>query len=425
MGCDPALDGRALLVISDPPGGAPRDTGGLRLSARPERTPAQRIRLLGLRAIGRLYRRSPGSSAPRSILLIRPDHMGDVLFLTPALHALRRALPAARITALLGPWGADVLQDNPDVNEVRTCRFPGFERSSKSGHLAPYRYLLEAARELHGGGHDTAVVLRADHWWGAWLAAAAGIARRLGYGWPETRPFLTQALPYAAGRHEVEQNNRLLAALAPGPEEPPGPLRFVVTGADRAWAADWLAAYGVDPARPLVAIHPGAGAAVKQWEATAWAAVARALVSERGAQILLTGSAAERHLTGAVLAAPGGGLPDGGWPGGKALNAAGETSLGQLAALQERCSLVLGPDCGPLHLAVAADVPTIQLFGPVSAVTFGPWGDPRRHVVLVSPWTCVPCNRLDWPSEVLPTHGCMAAIGAGEVIRAALELLPG
>ena len=388
---------------------------GLRVLTRPGRSPAQRVRLLGLRLIGRLYTRSPRAATSRSILLIRPDHLGDVLFLTPALHALREALPAARITVLLGPWSADVLRDNPEVDEIRTCRFPGFERRPKSGRLAPYRYLLEAARDLRGADYDTAVVLRCDHWWGAWLAATAGIARRLGYGWPETRPFLTQALPYEPGRHEVEQNSRLLAALAPGVQWRPGPLRFVVADSDRAWAAAWLAAHGADPARPLVAIHSGAGALVKQWEPPAWAAVAEALVSRRGAQVLLTGSAGERALAGAVAAGLTGG----------ALDTAGETSLGQLAALQQRCNLVLGSDCGPLHLAVAVGAPTVQLFGPVSACTFGPWGDPQRHVVLTSRWTCVPCNRLDWPADVLPEHRCMAAIGVGEVIDAAVGLLPG
>jgi ADP-heptose:LPS heptosyltransferase len=388
---------------------------GLRVSTQPGRSGAQIVRLLGLRLIGRLYSRLPRAATPRSVLLIRPDHLGDVLFLTPALRNLREALPAVHITALLGPWSAHVLRDNPDVDEIHTCRFPGFERRPKSGPLAPYRYLLETARDLRGAGYDTAVVLRCDHWWGAWLAAVGGIACRLGYGWPETRPFLTQALPYEPGRHEVEQNSRLLAALAPGAQWRPGPLRFVVADADRAWAATWLAAHGADLARPLVAIHPGAGAVVKQWEPPAWAAVGEALVSRRGAQVLLTGSAGESALTGAVAAGLTGG----------ALDAAGETSLGQLAALQERCSLVLGSDCGPLHLAVAVGAPTVQLFGPVSAITFGPWGDPQLHVVLTSRWTCVPCNRLDWPANVLREHRCMAAVEVGEVIEAAVGLLPG
>jgi ADP-heptose:LPS heptosyltransferase len=539
-------------------------------------------------------------ATPRSLLLIRPDHLGDVLFLTPALHALRERLPETKITLLVGPWGRAAIDGNPDVDAVVVCPFPGFERGSGrrggfsgevagspcgsgqlpmpvvtprpmktamqpesslqavqranvgnrlkpllqsrlrfSGqwiaetiarmqenpplHVAPYRLLFATAHQLRAGGYDAAVVLRFDHWWGAWLAAAAGIPRRIGYDWPETQPFLTQPAPYRADRHEVIQNAGLLAMLetATQPESslqavgganastrlkprlqrgqpfsgqlsmpgvaprrmkaaeaapmPPerrawepdplfsgqmsmpgatlrplwvksfvvttlvvqcaqrlksllrrgafseqdgagealGPTRFAVTPADRDWAAGWLTARGVDFTRPLVAIHPGAGAMVKQWPPSAWAATANRLAAELSATILLTGAAAERSLTAVIsaqLSAP-------------ALDASGQTTLGQLAALYERCALVLGADSGPLHLAVAVGAPTVHLYGPVDPAKFGPWGDPGRHVVLTTPWPCAPCNRLDWPAEALPQHACMAAIGVDDVVRAACGVM--
>jgi lipopolysaccharide heptosyltransferase II len=352
--------------------------------------------------------------SPRSLLLIRPDHLGDILFLTPALHALRAALPGARITALIGLWGRAALQDNPDLNAVDTCPFPGFARQPKANLLAPYRLLFAQARALRGHGYDTAVVLRFDAWWGAWLAAAAGIPRRIGYDRPETRPFLTEALPYAAGRHEVEQNGALLAALAePSPAWELGPTRFVITEADRAWADGWLQGRGLRFGAPLVAIHAGAGAAVKLWPAAAWARVADVLSESHGARILLTGAAEERDLTRSIAATMT----------HPAFDSAGETTLGQLAALLERCALVLGSDSGPLHLAVAVGAPTVHLYGPVAAAAFGPWGDPARHVVLTTSWPCAPCNRLDWTPDVLEQHRCMADIAPEQLLGAAQRLL--
>jgi lipopolysaccharide heptosyltransferase II len=372
------------------------------------------LRLWGLRLLGQLYPRlGPPRATPRSLLLIRPDHLGDMLFLTPALHALRTALPHMRITLLAGPWGAGVIKDSTDLNEIITCQFPGFERRAKGDLLAPYRLLQQTARLLAASRYDTAVVLRHDHWWGAWLAAAAGIPRRIGYEWPETRPFLSEAIPYRSGRHEVEQNGILLAALAPSLPQQLGQLRYVVGEQNRAWAEGWLRARGADPARPLVAIHAGAGAAVKQWPPVAWAAVADELAAACNAQILLTGEAAEKALVRTVADAAS--IP--------VLNAAGETTLGQLAALEERCALVVGSDCGPLHLAVAMGVPTVHLYGPASSRKFGPWGDPGRHVTIVSDWPCVPCNRLDWPLAVLEQHGCMAAITPEQVLAVAKSLL--
>jgi ADP-heptose:LPS heptosyltransferase len=373
------------------------------------------LRRAGLRAFGALYAapgRSPGPE--QSLLLIRPDHLGDLLFLTPALHALRTALPAARITLLAGTWGLSAVQNNPDLDDVEPCAFPGFERRPKAGLLAPYRLLAEQARALRERSFDAAVILRFDHWWGAWLAAAAGIPRRLGYERPDTRPFLTEALPYRPDRHEVEQNGALLRTLAePSAPWELGPTRFAVTETDRAWAGGWLQGRGVRADAPLVAIHAGAGAAVKQWPAPAWAQVANAMAESHGAQILLTGAAGERALAQAIA----------GRLDRPALDAAGETTLGQLAALLERCALALGSDSGPLHLAVAVGAPTVHLYGPVAAAKFGPWGDPARHIVLETGWPCAPCNRLDWTLNVLNQHQCMADIAPASVLSAAARLL--
>jgi ADP-heptose:LPS heptosyltransferase len=373
------------------------------------------LRRAGLRAAGTLYGSQRRPSGPvRSVLLIRPDHLGDLLFLTPGLRALRTALPGTHLTLLTGPWGLPVVRNSPDLDGVETCAFPGFERRPKAGALAPYRLLFSRARALRAGHFDAAVILRFDHWWGAWLAAAAGIARRIGYDRPETRPFLTEALPYRPERHEVAQNGALLQVLAAEPGAwDLGPTRFAVSEADRAWASNWLRGRDVGPDAPLVAIHAGAGAAVKQWPAPSWAEVANALAQTCGARIVLTGASGERALSQAVadrMDRP-------------ALVAAGETTLEQLAALLERCALVMGSDSGPLHLAVAVGTPTVHLYGPVATARFGPWGDPARHVVLQTGWPCAPCNRLDWSPEVLDRHRCMADIAPDRVLSAARKLL--
>ncbi len=155
-----------------------------------------RLRMLQWRA--RHYARGSVASGgpPQRILVIRPDHLGDLLFTTPALHYLRSQYPQAHIAALIGPWGEAVLAGNSDVDEILTLPFPGFTREPKGGALAPYALLQEEAQRLAAGRFDLALILRFDHWWGAWLAAAAGIPRRIGYDIDEVRPFVTQAEPH-------------------------------------------------------------------------------------------------------------------------------------------------------------------------------------------------------------------------------------
>jgi heptosyltransferase-2/heptosyltransferase-3 len=152
---------------------------------------------------------------------------------------------------------------------------------------------------------------------------------------------------------------------------------------------------------------------VKQWPLAAWAEVAENLAAAYQVRIALTGDRSERKLTAGINARLT----------GAALDLAGQTTVGQLAALYARAALVLGSDSGPLHLAVAVGAPTVHLYGPIPPAKFGPWGDPARHTVLQTNWPCAPCDRLYWPPSVLPHHACMAAITPAAVLQAAGALL--
>ncbi len=373
----------------------------------------RRVRLALLRALGRLYAAAPGDQPlperPR-ILLIRPDHLGDVLFATPALRLLREALPEARLTCLVGPWAREVMEHNPHVDEVVTLQFPGFTRRAKGWIGGPYLQAWRAAARLRPARHDLAIVLRFDHWWGALLAMLARVPRRAGYSVPELLPFLTHAVAYQPGRHEVRQNASLVRAALDLPTSlEPGNLEFVLGADDRDFAARWVRSFANE--RPLVALQPGSGAPVKLWRPEAFARVGDWL-HQRGLAVVLTGSAAERPLlletAGQMAQAP---------------PLLTHANLGQLAAVLQRCALAIGCDNGTMHLAVSQDVPTVHLFGPVDHRTFGPWGDPARHRVLLSGLACIPCNRLDYRSEELPDHPCVRLIDEEAVIAAAESLL--
>ena len=145
----------------------------------------------------------------------------------------------------------------------------------------------------------------------------------------------------------------------------------------------------------------------------AWAQVADAIADRWQARIVITGGRDELDLAWSVYARM---YSD-------AIVAAGDTTLGQLAALFERCRLVMGPDCGPLHLALATGTPTVHLHGPVDPRKFGPWGDPEKHLVLTSDRECIPCNRLDYSFQELPSHPCVREITTEAVLGAADRLL--
>ena len=403
----------------------------------------QRIRLALLRLLAcftapLIPRSSSLVLHPSSILLIRPDHIGDLLFTTPALRALRAAFPQAYIAYLAGPWARAIVENNPHIDEVIVCECPGFTRRPKASFLEPYTLLLKYARRLRRRNFDLAINLRFDFWWGALLAYLAGIRQRVGYDIAECRPFLTEAVPHTKGKHEVEQNLTLIEAVTNGLRNMHDSnkaltdeticqvagrqgtggkgqvrLEFEPTGEEREFAAHYLFERGVEEGDKLICIHPGAGAPVKLWRREGFAQVADVLAQRHGVRVILTGSERERPLVQAIAD----GMRE------APIVAAGDLALGQLAAVMERCSLVLGVDSGPLHLAVAMGTPTVHLYGPVDHRAFGPWGDPARHLVLLADLDCIPCNRLDYPPKELADHPCVRLISVEQVLAACERLI--
>jgi lipopolysaccharide heptosyltransferase II len=351
---------------------------------------------------------------PHKILLIRPDHLGDVFFTTPALRLLRSAWPQTKITYMVGEWSKEIVKNNPNVDEVLTCPFPWFTRRPKTSLVAPYILLLREARRLRAYDFDLAINLRFDFWWGAMLAYYAAIPERVGYDIKECRPFLSRAIPYVSGRHEVEQNLFLAKECIGGERanvaEGDSALEFRTTPADEAFAEGRLASILCQ--RPIIAIHPGTGAAVKLWTSEGFAQVADTLAQCHGAQIVLTGSPAEENLLHEIANQMG-----------HSPLIIADATLSQLAVVFRRCDLAVGVDSGAMHLAVAMGTPSAHLYGPVSDATFGPWGDRERHVVVKSDLPCIPCDRLDYGGQELDEHLCVKSISPEQVLGAAERLL--
>lgn len=387
--------------------------------------------VIGAPGMGRVISRRRAArhgqaDAPR-ILLVRPDHLGDVLLTTPAIAALRAALPNAQLIALVGPWAAEALAGNPHLDALYTVRFPGFTRMPAGAPWSPYRQLASEARRVASWRADAAINFRPDFWWGAALLALADIPIRIGYDLPPGKRALTHRVAYpSAPEHAARLALRLASTAASvlgapadmsAPWQPEThPLVFALTEGDRAWARAWLAHAGVAAdARPLV-IHPGAGADVKRWIAPSWARVIEALAAKTGAPVIVGGTSAEADLVVAITRAV--------HANGPVVPLAANVPLAHYAALLAAARLVLGVDSGPLHLATAVGTPTVRLYGPSDPAIFGPWGPPNQHAIVKSATLpCIPCGRFDYSPDELPAHPCVRLIRPETVVNAALDVL--
>lgn len=329
-------------------------------------------------------------------------------------------------------------EDNPNLDALTAIHFPGIAGRLTRGPLAPYGLLGTIADELARQKYDLGITLRFDHWWGAALMWAAGIPRTWGYDTPGMAAWLTDRVPYVSGRHEVEQNLRLVEAVVRGVgarhamplqldlEKGEPPLRPPTPAAPpdaEILLGEWLAS----PRR--VVIHPGTGAANKLWTIAGWAEVANSLRAQ-GYAILLTGSPGERKLADAIMSACK--TTVGAWramppvdyaPTPPPVNIAGQTAnLGQLVWVLNQAHIVLGVDSGPLHIAAALCKPTLHLYGPTDENIWGPWGDQRKHLILRAPGTR-PTMHLEVGSPELEGGPEMRAITPKMVLAEAQKLI--
>lgn len=341
----------------------------------------------------------------KRILIIRPDHLGDVLLSTPAIRAIKHKRPDMSIHVLCGEWSATVLSNYDEIDFVLTLPFPGFDRNPASDAPNPYIQAIQSASMLRKIGYSSAVIMRPDHWWGAMLAYFAGIRERIGYDVHNVSPFLTTKLDYQH-QHVVEQNLRLVKTWTGDITLKDINYTFPVDDKDRFYVNSYLADWGISSNKPIICIHPGAGASTKLWEIKKWARVADMLSTQFSASVIFTGTASEIPLISMITQ----------HTTEKVYVIAGSTNLGQLSALYDRALVVIGPDSGPMHLAAAVQTPTVTLFGPADPIEFSPWGQARQHSILTSNIACRPCRILDWHDDKLMYHPCVIDITVGQVL---------
>jgi len=348
---------------------------------------------------------SPRLDEVRRIAVLRANALGDLLVAWPALDALRAAYPEAELVLLGLAWHRELLTGRPGpvdrvavVPPVRGVSVPDDrpapERPPPAFVAAMRRERFDLAVQLHGGGGFSNPFVRA-------LGARVTAGLRAEGAEP-----LDRWVHYAYWQPEVLRYLEVAALVG----APPVTLqaRVAVSGADRAEADRALGALR----GPLVAVHPGAGDPRRRWPPERFASLADALVDD-GATVALTGSAEERSLTCAVASLMH----------RPARDLAGRLSIGGLVGLLDRCSLAVGNDTGPLHLARAVGTPTVTAYWAGNLLNAGPVGRSRDRTPVAWTTACPVCGASALARACRHEVSFVAAIGVEEMLAAARDLL--
>lgn len=342
--------------------------------------------------------------APRRVLVLRLDRLGDVVLTLPLLQVLRERFPHAYIAAMVQPACADVVRGHPAVNEVLV-----YDKTGKHhGWNANWRF----ARRLRKMDFDTAIAAHpsARSHVLPWLA---GIPVRIGWdwkGWRRRWP-LTHALPHRKQQGARTESDYTLELLQPFGITIEGVRPKISVQADAAERMEQrLREAGWAAPQPLLAIHPSASCVSKRWMPERFAAVADRFAAEGFRICLVAGpdDVARVRAVQAAMRAP-------------AVDLSGRLSVAELAALLARCRLLISNDSGPVHVAAAVGTPTVDIFGrnapALSPRRWGPAGP--GHVVLQKDVGCVVCLAHNCDIE----FKCLTTLQTDEVYQAATALL--
>jgi lipopolysaccharide heptosyltransferase II len=348
------------------------------------------------------------------ILLVRLRQIGDVVFTTPAIAALRRRFPDAHLSYLVEPPAAPIVAANPHLDEtIVTPRRRGV--AGLLADLALGRRLRRARYDLvidfHGGPRASLLTLM------------SGAPRRIGYDVIARRWMYTQIVHRPrtlSRRHSVESQWDLLAALdleAPTPVA--NPVEMPIDPGARATVDSRLAAAGVAQDDDLAVIHVSASSPFRRWPIVSFVDTAAALASRAGRRVIVTSGPSEREAANGVINDARRKLPE--HDRGRVLGC-GDFSLAELRALLERSAVYIGGDSGPLHLAATTRVPIVAIFGPTPSERSAPWRDPAfpSELMEIEGLPCRPCDqRVCEPGD----FRCLTRIDAERVIAAAERLL--
>jgi lipopolysaccharide heptosyltransferase II len=354
-----------------------------------------------------------------NILLVRLRLIGDVVFTTPVLRALRQHHPESRLTYLVEPAAAPIVAANPHLSQVLTVPYSRGWRRIRDDVVLAAR--LRAARfdlviDLHGGPRS------------AWLTWCSRAPVRVGYDVPGRSWMYTRVVPRPRGfrpRHAVENQWDLLAAVDPALARRPDPTRDrVEMSADSESGArvDWLLArVGLRPGDRLTVLHVSAGNPFRRWPESSFAELAADLAGHGDDRwVLVSAGPSDRLAANRVIADA---RKRAGAAGPRILDGEGY-SLPELRALLDRAALFIGGDSGPLHIAATSDVPIVGIYGPTLPARSAPWrpADLPTASIDAGDLPCRPCDqRVCTPGD----FRCLSGIPAARVRDAAEQLLEG
>lgn len=336
-----------------------------------------------------------------NILIVQLGDIGDVVQTFPCLEAIGNYYPQARLAVAVREKAAGLLMFCPAVHKV----IPVAQHSTV--FFERLKYYWNFFVQLRAQHFDIVVDMRTDDR-GAVICALSGASKRIGFYANDgqilrNRLFTDLLRPQCfPGIHINQYLFQLLSLLGiRGPNQHP---RFTISQMEKANATAFLQGEGVDTTKDIICLQPFSLREYKELDLEKYAQLINWLHANYDAQVIITGSPADADKANSVARNCDGHV----W------NLAGKTSINLYGAVLSRCRLFIGVDSAGQHIAAAAGVPTVIIYGPSQAEAWAPRGE--QHLIVQKDIPCAPCRRMG--CEDSERSICLETLTLEEIIPA-------
>ncbi|MBA4395023.1 MAG: hypothetical protein C0407_15840 [Desulfobacca sp.] len=333
---------------------------------------------------------APAIAGVKRILLMTTTAIGDTLFSTPAIRAVKETYPEKEVHVLSHVRNQLLLRENPFIDRLLLYHGKRKRITALLGELKEQQYDLVII--LHSNDPEALPL--------AWITGAPFI---IGPGTSRFAEFLSNRVTcYDDNRHAIERRLDFVRVIGADTVNKKMDL-FLPVGwekkADRILEAKWGNGF-----QPLIGLHPTGSGTYKWWPGENFSSLARELSNRYQARFVIFSSAKEAAVSRAIAENLGEAV----------LLAQGEYDLLEAAALMRECRLFIANDSGPLHMALALGIPTLALIGADSPLRIGPYQVPHSVALYRKEEVCQESRCLN---QGCRDNRCMKAISPEEVLK--------